>query len=84
MDTHDHAALQHYLNLIAQRYPPELAAALAAQRYQVSLLLAQGPPLSLPALRDVVQTAKDTYPALARDAGRLVVAIEKAGTGGQR
>ena len=83
MDTHDHAALQHYLRLIELRYPPELAAALAAQRYQVSLLLAQGPPLSLPILREVVQTAKDTYPSIARDAGRLLGAIEKAGTNGR-
>lgn len=37
MDAHDSAALAHYEQLIAARYPPHLAAALAAARYSHAL-----------------------------------------------
>lgn len=72
MDPHDTAALRHYEALIALHYPPHLAAALAAARYQVCLSA-----LSLPALRDVVRMVKDTQPRLQRAAGRLLVEVEK-------
>ena len=77
MDAHDTAALRHYEALIAARYPPHLAAALAAARYQVGLAVSAAP-LPLPALRDAVSMAKDSYPPLRRTAGRLLVEVEAA------
>ena len=43
-DSHDAAALVHYEALIALRFPPHLAAALAAARYQVLLARSFAPP----------------------------------------
>lgn len=77
MDPHDAAALRHYEALIALHYPPHLAAALAAARYQVGLVVAAAP-LPLPALREVVSTVKETQPQLRRAAGRLLVEVEEA------
>lgn len=77
MDAHDTTALAHYEALIAQRYPPHLAAALAAARYQAELLAGDTPP-SLPVLREVVSAVKDRHPALRRTAGRLLVEVEAA------
>lgn len=70
----DAAALRHYEALIAARYPPALACALAAARYQVGL--AQ-PPVSLPAVRDALVVVQAEHPELRRDAGRTVAAIDR-------
>lgn len=75
MDAHDLAALRHYEALIALHYPPHLAAALAAARYQTGLLAAAGP-LPLPALRAVISTAKETQPRLRRVAGQLLEKVD--------
>ncbi len=77
MDTHDTTALAHYEALIAQRYPPHLAAALAAARYQVALL-AFAAPASLPVFRDIVSAVAEKQPKLRRTAGRLLVEVEEA------
>jgi len=70
MDAHDSQALAHYEQLISLRYPPHLAAALAAARYQVAIGTA------LPAVREVVSAVGDRHPALRRTAGQLVEKIE--------
>jgi hypothetical protein len=76
MDTHDAAALEHYHALIAQHYPPHLAAVLVAARYAHGLA-ASNAPLPIPALRDAVAQAQDAYPDLSRDAGRLRDVLDK-------
>ena len=73
MDTHDAAALAHYEALIAARYPPHLAALLAAARYAQGLDAAT---LPLPAVRDALAAVQDTYPALSREAGRARAALD--------
>lgn len=77
MDAHDATALQHYEALIALHYPPHLAAALAAARYQALLTAGHAPP-PLPVLREVVSAVRDQHPALRRTAGRLLVEVEAA------
>lgn len=72
----DRAALAHYEELIGLRYPPHLACALAAARYAQSIATAEKVPLPLPALRKVVEAARDV-PALRREAGRMVATIER-------
>jgi hypothetical protein len=76
-DAHDIAALAHYEDLIDRRYPPHLAAALAAARYAYGLTAASAP-LPLPALRDALGAAQDAYPELARDVGRLRARVDDA------
>ena len=75
MDAHDDAALQHYTALIALRYPPHLAALLAAQRYAHGL---DATTLPLPAVREALTGVQDNHPDLSREAGRLVAAIDEA------
>lgn len=75
MDNHDEHALLHYQTLIAQFYPPTLAAALAAARYQAGLTS-----VSLPLLRDQLVTVQEAHPDLKRDVGRTVAAIDRRGT----
>lgn len=74
-DTYDEAALAHYQHLIARRYPPPLAAQLAAAAYAQGLV-AGG---SLPALRAALLVAQDAYPDLRRDVGRTLAAIDRSG-----
>lgn len=74
MDSHDAAALQHYEQLIALRYPPQLAAALAAARYQIAVGMA------LPVVRETLVRVQEAYPDLKRDVGRTVAAIDRKGT----
>ena len=71
---HDAAALRHYEALIAERYPPHLAALLAAMRYHQGLGVDS---LPLPALREALVATQDNHPDLSRDAGRLRVAVEE-------
>jgi len=71
MDTHDATALQHYEQLIALHYPPHLAAALAAARYQVAI------GACLPMLRETLVAVQTTHPDLKRDVGRTVAAIDR-------
>ena len=75
MDAHDQAALAHYTTLIEQRYPPHLAAMLAAARYAHGLDAAAMP---LPALRDALAAVQERDPALSREAGRARVALDEA------
>jgi hypothetical protein len=75
MDSHDAAALAHYTALIELRYPPTLAALLAAQRYAHGLGAAA---LPLPAVRDALAAVADREPALSREAGRARVALDEA------
>ena len=75
MDSHDAAALRHYTTLIELRYPPHLAALLAAQRYAHGLDAAAMP---LPALRDALASLQERDPALSREAGRARVALDEA------
>ncbi len=77
MDAHDQTALQHYEALIQERYPPHLAAALAAARYQAALTAGAMPP-PLPVLREIVSATKDGHPRLRRTAGRLLIEVEEA------
>jgi hypothetical protein len=78
MDAPEAAALRHYEQMIAQRFPPHLAAALAAARYQVAL--SQG---ALPVLRDALVTAQEAHPDLKRDTGRTIAAIDRKRTNGR-
>lgn len=75
MDAHDTAALRHYEALIALHYPPDLATALVAARYQVGLVAASAP-LPLPALREIISATKDAQPRLRRVAGQLLEKID--------
>lgn len=74
-DIHDTRALEHYQALIDARYPPHLAAALAAARYQAGLLAGNHPP-PLPVLREVVSAVKDGNPRLRRVAGQMLERVE--------
>lgn len=71
MDQHDAAALQHYESLIALRYPPQLAALLAAARYQLAI----GTPL--PVVKETLVKVQEAHPDLKRDAGRTIAAIDR-------
>jgi len=68
MDAHDSQALAHYEQLISLRYPPHLAAPLAAARYQVALM---------PPLRETLVRVQEAHPDLKRDVGRTVAAIDR-------
>lgn len=70
-DTHDSQALAHYESLIALRYPPHLAAALAAARYQLAVGMA------LPVVRETLIRVQEAHPDLRRDVGRTVAAIDR-------
>jgi hypothetical protein len=73
MDQHDRAALTHYEQLIELRYPPQLAALLAAARYQLALIEAP----ALPIVRSALVAVQEAHPDLRRDAGRTVAAIDR-------
>ena len=73
-DTHDQAALDHYMALIERRYPPDLAVALAAARYQLAVGMA------LPVVRETLIRVQEAHPDLKRDVGRTVAAIDRKGT----
>lgn len=73
-DPHDSDALAHYEALIAQRYPPQLAVALAAARYQLAVGVA------LPIVRETLIRVQEAHPDLKRDVGRTVAAIDRKGT----
>ena len=73
-DTHDSAALTHYMTLIESRYPPDLAVALAAARYQLAVGIA------LPVVRETLVRVQEQHPDLKRDVGRTVAAIDRKGT----
>ena len=73
-DAHDSTALQHYMALIEQRYPPDLAVALAAARYQLAVGMA------LPVVRETLVRVQEQHPDLKRDVGRTVAAIDRKGT----
>lgn len=91
-DTHDSAALAHYQSLIAERYPPDLAVALAAARYQLAvaryqLAVAAHEQASAVAVADQLALVRKTlvatqeqHPDLKRDVGRTVAAIDRKGT----
>lgn len=83
MDTHDADALAHYEALIAQRYPPQLAAQLAAARYQAKLMKPASPPqppvAALPLIRETLVAVQEQHPDLKRDVGRTVAAIDRKG-----
>ena len=74
VDLHDSEALAHYEQLIALRYPPQLAALLAATRYGQALSTAP-----LPVVRDVLVRTQEAHPDLKRDVGRTVAAIDRKG-----
>lgn len=74
MDAHDNAALEHYEELIALRYPPHLAAALVAARYQIAVGMA------LPVVRETLNRVQEQHPDLKRDVGRTIAAIDRKGT----
>jgi hypothetical protein len=74
MDSHDQAALVHYTELIERRFPPHLAALLAATRYGYGLDAAA---LPLPAVRDALAALADRDPALSREAGRARAALDE-------
>ena len=75
VDAHDTAALAHYEALIAARYPPHLAAALTAARYQLAVGMA------LPIVRAALVQVQEAHPDLRRDAGRTIAAIDRKGGG---
>lgn len=70
----EQAALTHYQALIDMRYPPHLAAALAAARYQIAVGMA------LPVVRETLVRVQEAHPDLKRDVGRTVAAIDRKGT----
>lgn len=72
--THEAAALEHYLAMIAERYPPQLAAALAAERYGLGLRPVD---LPLPTLAEALVQVAEEHPDLRRDIGRTLAAIER-------
>ena len=72
MIDHDDAALQHYEALIRRRFPPQLAAHLAAARYSHGL---GGVPL--PTLEQALEVAAIDHPELTRDVGRTKAAIKR-------
>jgi hypothetical protein len=74
MDPHAADALAHYEALIALRYPPMLAAALAAARYQTAL--AAHEQASLAAARNTVVAVGEHHPTLRRTAGQLLEKID--------
>lgn len=75
IDPHAHEAITFYKELVTASFdcPPHLAAALAAAKYSVAI---QQAPAELPALREIVSAAHDTYPALRRTAGQMLEKIE--------
>lgn len=85
VDAHDTQALAHYQELIALYYPPHLAAALAAARYQEAIAaqeqasqVAAADQLSL--VRKTLVAAQEAHPDLKRDVGRTVAAIDRKET----
>ena len=78
MDERDTQALAHYQALIKEYFPPELATALAAARYQHAL---SAPTLELPRVRETLVAVAEQHPDLKRDFGHAVAAIERRGAG---
>lgn len=75
VDVHDNAALAHYMELIEARYPPDLAAALVAARYQIAVVAETGS-VPLPMARQVVRAIGESHPAVRRQAGQLLEKID--------